>query len=157
MDFSTLPRRSRHRQARQSLPSSSLSRRWKCKLLANSHCQSGVQLGGAFCCRYILHSFPTLLPGMASVWGLELTHSADRLGRFKGEAPGMLPVTSANPATQPCALPHTDSHAFFSKMEQEWGPKCGYKAQQTVRSYVFSLLLYHDSDSRHHSHAPSHP
>ena len=69
----------------------------------------------------------------------------------------MLPVTSATPATQPCALPHADAHVFFSKLQEEWGPKCGYKAQQTLRSYVWSSRLYLIHPTSAHLHPSSLP
>ncbi len=45
--------------------------------------------------------------------GLRAAFDADRLARFEGKEPAMIPVTwEADPA-EPCALPTTDTHDFF--------------------------------------------
>ena len=45
--------------------------------------------------------------------GLRAAFDADRVARFGGEAPAMIPVTWENDPGEPCALPTADSHDFF--------------------------------------------
>jgi hypothetical protein len=53
----------------------------------------------------------------------------DRLGRMKGEAPTMMPVTVQDPLT-PCAIVGAVTHEWFTA----WGEKSDWKNEVTVRS-----------------------
>ena len=45
--------------------------------------------------------------------GLRAAFDADRLARYRGEAPAMIPVTWTDSPDEPCALPTADTHDFF--------------------------------------------
>ncbi|MGD9528445.1 alpha/beta hydrolase [Pseudonocardia sp.] len=45
--------------------------------------------------------------------GLRAAFDADRLARYRGEPPAMIPVTWTDSPDEPCALPTADTHDFF--------------------------------------------
>jgi hypothetical protein len=53
----------------------------------------------------------------------------DRLGRMKGQAPTMMPITVQDPFT-PCAIAGVVTHEWFTA----WGEKSDWKNEVTVRS-----------------------
>ena len=62
---------------------------------------------------------------------MQAMFDADRVARFAGNAPGMIPVVSENPLG-PCALPTADSWAWFSETQRLRAP--AWRNEVTLRS-----------------------
>ncbi len=62
---------------------------------------------------------------------IQAMFDADRVARYQGAAPGLIPVVSNDPAT-PAALPTSDSWSWFTSTAQEMAPS--WRNEVTVRS-----------------------
>ena len=67
--------------------------------------------------------------------GLRAAFDADRVARYQGEAPQMIPVVSEDPGG-PCALPTADSTEFFMGI---WDRATSWKNEITLRSVELFL------------------
>ena len=63
--------------------------------------------------------------------GFRAQFDADRLARFNGEAPAMVPVVAEDPMA-PCALPTADSYEWFTTAQQSIAPS--WRNEVTLRS-----------------------
>jgi fermentation-respiration switch protein FrsA (DUF1100 family) len=63
--------------------------------------------------------------------GLHAAFAGDRLSRYRGQPPAMLPVVAEDPAA-PCALPTPDSWAWFTATGRERAP--AWRNEVTLRS-----------------------